>query len=404
MRQRAGAAVLKRRAGQAPAAPAIELAHWSFGAAAGSASGCCPTRSAAGLGGPACGLAVWLGFELGVAPALGLPARQAPRPAERAAIVADHLLYGFVLSEFRARPQEYPDVTGRTGRRGVRPRADAGAVGASVQGVGFRPYVFRLAERARARRLRAERRARRACSRSRATPAAVERFARAAAARGAAAGRGRVACAGRAVAAGAASAASRSPRARAGGEAAALVAPDGATCDDCLAELLRPGRPALSLPVHQLHELRAALHDRARRPLRPAADDDGRLRDVRGVPGRVRGPARPALPRPAQRVPGLRAVGAAASRGWGGGRGRRSRCGRGARCATGAIVAVKGLGGYHLACRADDERPSAALRARKHREDRPFALMVARRRRRPRAGRARRRARRRCCAGASGRS
>jgi hydrogenase maturation protein HypF len=42
----------------------------------------------------------------------------------------------------------------------------------------------------------------------------------------------------------------------------------------------------------------------------------------------------------------------------------------------GAILAVKGIGGFHLACRADDEAAVSALRARKHREDRPFALMV----------------------------
>src|SRR5581483_1507313 len=48
-----------------------------------------------------------------------------------------------------------------------------------------------------------------------------------------------------------------------------------------------------------------------------------------------------------------------------------------ARLVSGEIVAVKGLGGYHLAVRADDEAAVARLRARKHREEKPFAVMVA---------------------------
>ena len=44
---------------------------------------------------------------------------------------------------------------------------------------------------------------------------------------------------------------------------------------------------------------------------------------------------------------------------------------------AGQIVAVKGLGGYHLAVDASGEAVAAELRERKHREDKPFAILVA---------------------------
>ena len=88
---------------------AIELAHWAYGAGGGAAFALLPAElRRRHWAGPAYGLLVWAGFELCLAPVLGLKRAKRRRTAERAALAADHLLYGLVLSEIRARPQERP--------------------------------------------------------------------------------------------------------------------------------------------------------------------------------------------------------------------------------------------------------------------------------------------------------
>jgi hydrogenase maturation protein HypF len=172
-----------------------------------------------------------------------------------------------------------------------------------------------------------------------------------------------------------------SPR---GGEPRAAVTPDSATCDDCLRELFDPR------------------DRRFRYPFVNCTNCGPRFTIVRGVPydrpyttmsGFRMCPACQAeYDSPADRRfhaqpnacpecgPSLRLVDG------GGGQGvrpslpvARSRDAPGATVRAldaGAIVAVKGIGGFHLACRADDEAAVATLRARKHREDKPFALMA----------------------------
>jgi hypothetical protein len=105
MKQRAQG--LLRRVPKKRRRAAVELMHWGYGAAGGLVFGLLPdgVRRRAWAG-PVYGLAVWIGFEVGLAPTLGLKQAYQVRPVERLGLAADHLLYGFVLSETRRRPQE----------------------------------------------------------------------------------------------------------------------------------------------------------------------------------------------------------------------------------------------------------------------------------------------------------
>lgn len=77
----------------------IELAHWSYGAVAGAAFGSLSDRARwHPAAGPAYGLGIWLVFELGIAPALGLQYAEERKAAGRLMLALDHLLYGVVVA------------------------------------------------------------------------------------------------------------------------------------------------------------------------------------------------------------------------------------------------------------------------------------------------------------------
>ncbi len=77
---------------------AIQLAHWTYGAAAGAAYGLAPVRIRDyRLSGPVYGVLAWMAFEFALAPAFGLSHAHESRPRERAALFVDHLVYGLVV-------------------------------------------------------------------------------------------------------------------------------------------------------------------------------------------------------------------------------------------------------------------------------------------------------------------
>ncbi len=80
----------------------IEAAHWTVGAGGGMVYGALPPQLRRHpWTGPAYGMLVWLGFEMAIAPALGLSQAKRVRAVDRLALAADHLIYGVVLATTR---------------------------------------------------------------------------------------------------------------------------------------------------------------------------------------------------------------------------------------------------------------------------------------------------------------
>ncbi len=164
----------------------------------------------------------------------------------------------------------------------------------------------------------------------------------------------------------------------ASGEKFSLISPDIATCDDCVDELRNPADRRHNYPFINCTNcgprftiIRDVPYDRPKTTMDvfPMCAACGR---EYSDPGDRRFHAQPNTCE--ECGPSLTLVdveGAVIARGAG------ALAAAARLLLQGSIVAVKGVGGYHLACIASDNDAVATLRARKYREDKPFAIMAA---------------------------
>jgi hydrogenase maturation protein HypF len=173
----------------------------------------------------------------------------------------------------------------------------------------------------------------------------------------------------------------------AGGSRNTLVSADTATCADCLAEMRDPGDRRYRYPFINCTNcgprftiVRDVPYDRPATTMAgfgmcPAcaaeyADPADRRFHAQPVCCPDCGPALRLLGSGGDPLAGSDRAGSDRA-------GGEALAGAAALLQAGRVLAVKGLGGYHLAVDAGSEAAAGTLRARKHREDKPFAIMVA---------------------------
>ncbi|MFE6132127.1 carbamoyltransferase HypF [Streptomyces sp. NPDC056437] len=167
-------------------------------------------------------------------------------------------------------------------------------------------------------------------------------------------------------------------RPSAGGPGRTLVSPDTATCDDCLRELADPAdrrhRHPFITCTHcgpRFTVVTSLPYDRDRTTMAafPMCAD---CRREYTAPGDRRFHAQPiACPACGPRLTLRRGTADTAPR-----QDAAALAEARSLLAQGAVLAVKGLGGYHLACDASDPTAVRTLRKRKNRGDKPFAVLA----------------------------
>jgi hydrogenase maturation protein HypF len=160
------------------------------------------------------------------------------------------------------------------------------------------------------------------------------------------------------------------------------ISPDLPVCDDCLKELFDPTDPRYLYPYINCTNcgprytvVQALPYDRPNTTMKQWPLDDYCAAEY-SDPGNRRFHAQPVACPACGPSYYLHSPVDASQQGAGGSSEENSIRRAADLLHAGAILAVKGLGGYHLACDARNPAAVAALRERKYRKEKPFALMT----------------------------